>query len=526
MRYFLLTSFAIAIQLTAVCQPLQFRTGGGNLNNGLFNSTNIQYISILENSGAKMTRVNLYPYDYWDFVNNVPETNYADSLLLYLASKNIRVVLLFEHYVYFVSLGQPLGTYSKWQQIGSAFANRYKPGSAFFTSNGYPNYGIEYYTAINEPDIGLYMPKTIADGPENYHDALEGLADGVHSVDSSLKVIPGGFASENSAGSHTLNGFGTAIADLFNNGKLYGIDLHTYNDVSYAPILKWDNTNHVEFMAFHDFTQVKASCGITANIKFCATEFSFKENTQGINDTLAAKRLLTCIWGNLGAVLNDSVSSATEYALTWNLYNTLTVDPVYGMCITQTPYQPTLKGKTFKLVMDLSKDMDFTHLDPFNRGEYILQDTIKKMWVFQNYNMLSSIYGSTYTISQIPASTAYLQVYDWSGLRATIPNLNYSSYTFTNLNVNETYMFVATSDLTAGSFEPSNSIQPQVYPNPFEQFTTINPAGLSYKVYDAGCRLVASGTPSENNVIIGYDFLPGVYFIRFENGIVQKLIKY
>jgi hypothetical protein len=526
MKKYIFFFVVLVFQVCAFCQTIENRTGGGNMNNGLYDAPNIQRISILETTGAKMTRINLYPNDYWDFVNNVPETNYADSLLLYLASKDIRVVLLFEHYAYFVSLGQPLGDYSKWQQIGFAFANRYKPGGAFFTSNGYPNYGVEYFTAINEPDIGSYMPLTIADGPENYHDALEGLADGVHSADSTLKVMPGGFASENSAGSHTLNGYGTAIADLFNNGKLYGIDLHTYNDVSYAPILKYDNTNHVEFMPFYDFVQVKTGCGITADIKFCATEFGFKENTQGIDDTLAAKRTLTCIWGNLGTVLNDGYSSATEYALIWNIYNTLQVDPVYGMCFSQSPYIPTLKGQTFNLVLELTADMNFVQLDPFLRGEYILQDSIKKMWVFQNYNLLSNIYGSTYTINQIPASTAYIQVYDWSGLRYMIPNANYSSYTFTNLNVNETYMFVATSDVTAGMSESPAESNLCVFPNPFEQAAVVSSNGQGFQVFDASGRCIESAEPTISRVEIGENYPSGIYFVKFQNEKVVKIVKY
>src|SRR3989338_3661826 len=154
-------TWLILIQLCASIafgQTMGARTGGGNLNNGLYNAANLEYIDILEATGAKLARVNLYPNDFWNFATNLPKTDYADSLLLYLAAKDIGVVLLFEHYADFVALGQPLGDYSKWQQIGAAFAQRYAPGSVFFSSNGFPGYGVQYYTAINEPDLGSYMP--------------------------------------------------------------------------------------------------------------------------------------------------------------------------------------------------------------------------------------------------------------------------------------------------------------------------------------------------------------------------------
>jgi hypothetical protein len=505
-------------------QTIEYKTGGGNLNNGLLDAANIQRIVTLQATGSKMVRVNLYPNDYWNFTSNLPKTNYADSLLLNLASKNIHVVLIFEHYANFVNLGYPLGNYSKWFQIGKEFAFRYKPGGSFFTTNGFPNYGVQYYTAINEPDIGGFMPKTIMEGPENYHDALEGLADGVHNVAPSLKVMPGGFASENSAGSHTLNGFGTAIADLFNNGKLYGLDLHTYNDLQYAPILKFDNTNHVNFMPYYDFSEVKKACGITADIQFCPTEYGFKENTQGINASLAAKRTLTCIWGNLGAVKNDSTTSATEYALIWNLYNTLLQDPVYGMCNSQSPYSPTLKGQTHNLVISLASGMNFIHLDPFKRGEYILNGGGKTLWVFQNYKLLSNITGTSYTVQQIPSSATELKVYNWSGLIQTIPISNLTSYTVTGLNQNETYMFVANAAATTAiAIDEYSSIE--AYPNPFSESFSIKPEGHSFTIYDASLKPIQSIHRQYEECNLGRDYPSGIYYIIFENNKVMKIVK-
>jgi hypothetical protein len=527
MKNLYLTFFAVSIATVLWGQNPASLSGGGNLNNGTFSLINKQKVDILKNMGVKMARISLYPGDYWDenLKKAVPQK--LDSLILYMAKNGIKALVLFEYYGNYPSLGSPLGKYSKWFDIGKAFAARFSKGSAFFTSNGYANYGISYYSAINEPDISGYaIPKTIIDGAENYHDALEGLADGSHSIDMSLKVIPGGFATENAYSNHTLAGYGTAIADLWNNGKLAGIDLHTYNDARYAPIVRWDGYKTKYFMPQTDFEEVKASCGITRDIGFFCSEYGFKANTQGISDSMSAKRHLTCIWANLGVVGNDNATSATEYALVWNIFNTVEADSVYGMCDTFTPFAPNLKGKTYQLVMNLSKDMNFTKLDPRDRGEFILESPTRKMWVFQNIQTLSSIYGSSYLVNQIPTNVKNLKVYNWKGLLKTIPVSNVSQYLITDLPQTETVMIVAEIEVTTAYEDIVNASinQSFLFPNPAQDYITVEANKFrTIHIYDARGNKVMNQAISEAKVNIS-QLVDGLYVAEMvdANGVLTR----
>jgi len=96
-------------------------------------------------------------------------------------------MILFEYY----SEWGPLGDYNKWFAIGRDFATLFRPNSPWLVSQGITGWGISVYSAINEPDLAVDIPFS------TYVNAIEGLADGVHSVDPTLKVIPGGFMSEN-----------------------------------------------------------------------------------------------------------------------------------------------------------------------------------------------------------------------------------------------------------------------------------------------------------------------------------------
>ena len=383
-----------------------------------------------------MCRMNLYPANYWN--GSAPVPSGGDGTVLEAHTKGVIPMILFEDYASY----NDIGDYNKWFAIGQAFANRYHPNSAWLQSQGITNWGITIYTAINEPDNDNAIPKT---GTNSYYSALEGLADGVHSVDATLKVNPGGFMSENAYSDHTLRGYGTAIAPLWNNGKLDGIDLHTYNDISFAPI-----TGSFSHSPQSDFDSVKSTCGITRDINFYATEFNFKKDaSQGIDENLAAKRLLTCIWANLGVVKNDGHAAASQFAFVWNIFSTTTSDTLYGICTQLSPWTPTARGTTLQLVLSKTKGMQFTSLDPKGRGEFILTGSGgSKMWVLQNLQFWSSIYGTSYTVSGIPAGAKKLEVYGWDGLRQTITLSGQTSYTVTGLNNSETYMFLCPSFFT------------------------------------------------------------------------------
>ena len=206
-----------------------------------------------------------------------------------------------------------LGTYEQWVGLGKAFAEHCRPNGTWAREHGVKNWGITIYTAFNEPDGGDYKAGG-AIGPPRYVAALKGIADGVHSVEASLKVLPGGFLSPNAFRDWTLRGLGSALAPLWNDGTLDGIDLHTYYDVQYAPMEKT-----YERSAQNNFDQVKKACGITRDIHFYATEFNYKKRL--VEEDQAAKGFLTGLWDNLGVVKKDGKTGATMFAFPWNLFN-------------------------------------------------------------------------------------------------------------------------------------------------------------------------------------------------------------
>lgn len=430
-----LASLAVALLFMTVASQAQ--NPGAIMGSGNFNAGDGEYGTAAEQYdalnflGAKMSRLNIYPDRYWS--GSAPTPTVVQNAVLEARSKNNTPMILFEYY----SEWGPLGDYNKWFAIGRDFATQFRPNSPWLVSQGITGWGISVYSAINEPDLAVDIPTS------TYVNALRGLADGAHSVDATLKVIPGGFMSENAYSNHTLQGYGTAIAQLLNDGTLDGIDLHTYNDISFAPIVDSNGNATFDWSPQADFDSVKSGSGITRDINFYTTEFNFKNGTQGINETLAAKRFLTCIWANLGVVKNDGQTAATQFAFPWNAFHTLSQDVTYGLSTQLTPYTPSVRGTTLKLVLDQTAGMSFVSRDPKGRGEFILNGNNKKMWVWQNYPNWSNVAGTSYTVSGIPTGTTSLQVYGYNGLRSTIPISGQTSYNVTGLLTKETYMFLA-----------------------------------------------------------------------------------
>jgi len=416
--------------------------GGGNFTNGLVNAEMTTQFDILAAAGAHAIRLKILPG--WYYANDVPSPEKLDAQILLAHQRGVRTMIAqfayYDKYAGHPGWSKNLGDGAKWQAVGKAFAERFQPNSAFLTSHDIHDWGVTLYEAINEPNID----KTIAlTGPSSYFAALEGLADGVHAVNPNLAVIPAGLATKGAGGDRTLNGYGKAIAPLLNSGKLDGLDLHIYSDIKFAPIVREDGNVTFSCSAQAEFDEIKKACGITRDINFYCTEYNFKSGEQGIDDDLAAKRLLTCIWDRLGVVKADGHTSATKLALVWNLFDTTEANKRYGLTEQTSPWKPAARGKTFQLVMGLIAGMNFTHLDPLGRGEFTLAGDGKTLWVWQNYEGYSSIHGTRYTVSDIPAAAKTLKVYGWDGLRKTIDLHGQSSVTVDDLAERETYMFQA-----------------------------------------------------------------------------------
>jgi len=233
-----------------------------------------------------------------------------------------------------------------------------------------------------------------------------------------------------------LDGFGPAIADLWNNGKLDGIDLHTYSDVEYAPI-----AGTYKHSAQDNFDQIHIASKITRDINFYSTEFNFKKRL--INETTAAQGLLADIWDNLG-VVNSAGKPCTKLALIWNLYNLDTQDTDYGIAKQLQPqWIGTERGKTLQMVLSITSGMEFESADPKRSGEFVLVGGNKKLWVWQNRAQWTNHEETWYLVRNIPPGVSKLVVYNWAGSIAEIQLKGVSEYNVTKLQTEQSYMFLA-----------------------------------------------------------------------------------
>ncbi len=425
--------------------------GGGNFTNGEVTPQVLAQFKALNTVGAKMCRINVYPSVYLEKNDwGKPNPRVLDRVMEEAHRQGITPILLFEYYAdYYKDIG--FGTKAQWYNLGRAFAERFRPGGAWAREKGIRGAsGITVYAAMNEPEgTGLGAEKALPGlGPSAYKDALEGLADGVHFAERSLKVIPGGFKNPNARRDYRLDGLGPVIAPLLNDGKLDGIDLHTYYDVDHAPM-----EGRYDRSAQANFDDVKKACGINRDIRFYATEFNYK--LRGPNDTQkkpvtqeeAAKGFLTGIWDNLGVVGRDGSTSVTALAFPWNIFHDVSKDPEYGMNIGLDPWRPTPRGKVLAMVLRLTAGMKFSRLDPRRGGEYVLRGAGKTLWVWQNRPGWSRQSGRQYMLRNVPRGTTRIEIYGWEGLRRTVSVVSgLTAVPIANLPPGETYLFLGNAE--------------------------------------------------------------------------------
>ena len=159
--------------------------GGGNIHHNLQRAE--PQLKALNTVGAKMCRIPVSPGDY-GLETGEPHPERLDKLILLADQHGIEPILLFEYYTRW---HESLQGSERWRTIGRAYAARFAPDSDWLKSKGISGWGVRYYSAINEPTWKSNNPTPIP--PGEYAAALEGLADGVHSVDRNLHVNPGGW---------------------------------------------------------------------------------------------------------------------------------------------------------------------------------------------------------------------------------------------------------------------------------------------------------------------------------------------
>lgn len=424
----LLLSFSIAPAL-ADDTPLRMRTGGGNLVTHLTGPGSADLYQALGAIGAGLGRMDSYG---WRDLAHIPTPENFDAAMLEAYRHKITPIILLEYEGSYQTLDPPqlIGSYSEWFETGVAYARRFQPGGEWAQQHGIDNYGATVFTAINEPDVQATIPK------KDYHDALAGFADGIHSVNPSLRVVPGGFATCNSAGDPTLGGYGTAIADLLQSGQLDGIDLHTYYNARWFPLTKGR-----EFSAQSCFDRVKAALGITRDINFYATEFNVSRDDAWTEPAVAARLFLTAIWDEFG-VVGAGNRPATMLAFPWSLPDDGSIEgPPYAMATHRSPWAPDLRSKVLQTVLSLGGDMHFTALDPKGSGMFTLTDGKAVLHVWQDLDGWTDAPGTRWTVP-VPDGATVAELWGWEGLRRTIKVKSGTEVTVEGLKIGETYMLL------------------------------------------------------------------------------------
>ncbi|EJW11497.1 hypothetical protein A33M_3110 [Rhodovulum sp. PH10] len=387
--------------------PLRWRVGGGNIVSHLVGRETAQLYAALNGIGAKLGRMDSYG---WRDLSRKPAPRDFDAAMREAYMHGITPIMLLEYEGSYQTLDppQPIGSYADWYAAGRAMAKRFRPDGDWGRENGIENFGVTVFTAINEPDVQATIPK------DAYHDALAGLADGVHSIDKTLRVVPGGFATCNSHGDATLRGYGPAIADLLADGRLDGIDLHTYYNARWFPL-----TRGQEFSAQSCFDRVKAAMKISRDVNFYATEFNVARDDAWSDETLAAKLFLTAFWDNVG-VAGANGRPATVLASPWNLADTGRIEgPAYAMAAREAPWAPDARARVLAMVLKLAGDKRITSLDRV-RGLVTLEDDDGIVIAWQNLPGWTDRPGKELRI-ELPAWAQRAEVWGFDGPRETVP---------------------------------------------------------------------------------------------------------
>ncbi|CCE00445.1 hypothetical protein [Bradyrhizobium sp. STM 3809] len=402
------------------------RIGGGNLVTHLAGKS-AQLYQALHGVGAGMGRMDSYG---WRTLARVPTPHDFDAAMLEAYKNGITPLVLLEYEGSYQTLSppQPIGSYQDWFAAGQAMAKRFRPGGDWGRENGIPDWGATVFTAINEPDVQATIPL------KDYHDALAGLADGVHSVDPSLRVVPGGFATCNSHGDATLRGYGPAIADLLADGRLDGIDLHTYYNDRWYPM-----TRGRAFSVQTCFDRIKQAMGLTRDVNFYSTEFNVARAGAWESEQVAARLFLNAIWDQLAVVGKDGRLPVSVITFPWNLGDTPDVDGLaYAMASGKDPWVPEARSAVLRTVLQLAGHMKIVSIDR-RLALYTLSGADADLIVWQNIAGWTDRPGRAVEI-ELPAWARSLEVWGWDGLQRRI-DATPGRFFVDGLNANETYMF-------------------------------------------------------------------------------------
>ncbi|TDX64262.1 hypothetical protein EDE12_10598 [Methylosinus sp. sav-2] len=406
--------------------PLRMRIGGGNLVTHLHGAPSAQIYAALRGVGAPLGRMDSYG---WRTLDRKPTPSDFDAAMREAYERGITPVILLEYEgsYQFLDPPQPIGSYRDWFIAGVAYARRFQPGGEWAKANQVSGWGATIFTAINEPDVQATIPR------EEYRRALEGLADGVHSVNRDLKVVPGGFATCNSHGDATLRGYGPAIAPLLEDGRLDGVDLHTYYNFRWFPL-----TRGRQFSAQSCFDRVKKAMGLSRDINFYATEYNISKSEGWARPETAAKLFLTAFWDEMAVVGADGRRPATVLAMPWNLGDTGAIEgPSYAMASGAAPWRPEARAIVLRNLIALAGSMHFVSIDR-EKGLLTLEGPTGRLLVWHDLEGWTDAPGSAWTVP-LPAWAVTAELWGWDGLRRRVPVAG-PEHRFAGLKPDETYM--------------------------------------------------------------------------------------
>ncbi|MCG8391402.1 MAG: hypothetical protein MJA30_37970, partial [Cytophagales bacterium] len=255
---FTLLAITLGSCLSSLAQDIPSMMGGVAGSTNRSNESFVNSFSSSNVSGVHNPRLSIYPNRYWDTSTNQPTPEEVDELILMAHDHGQDLALYFIHYL--EESGDP-GDYNKWYAIGQAFATRFGKNSAWLASKGITDWGSTTFMAFNEP-----WHNTQSWDPQVFKDCMDGLGDGVHSVNPDFMVTPGGMPTYLLPDRNPLIG---AITPLLNDGTLDGLTFHLYNDTRRERPWRMD----YEFNSQAVFDAVKSHWGITADIYYHVTEY-------------------------------------------------------------------------------------------------------------------------------------------------------------------------------------------------------------------------------------------------------------
>ncbi len=406
--------------------PPDIRIGGGNIR---FRGDPAK-LKVLQDLGAGMCRIPIGPREYWDAKAGKATPERMDEGIRAAHRHGVTPMILFEYYTRWKDV---LGDGAKWRAIGGAFAGRFRPNSPWLVGQGIRDWGVTFYSAVNEPMWRANNPRPIP--PDAYAAAIEGLADGVHGVDPALKVSPGGYQEVPLF--QNKNPYIKAVAPLYNKGRLFAIDIHRYWDVDHVPM-----RGRYGWSLQSQFEKAKREAGITADVAFYTTEMNFKKRE--VTEEEAARGFLTALWDALTVTGADG-RRVTQFVLPWNIFHTAAKDDHYGLCTTGDPWTPNARGRVLRTVCRLTRGMTFVSVDPKRTGVTVMAGAGRKLWVWQNRKAWTREPGTSFALKGVPAGAKEVEVYGWDGLRKRVP-VTGGSVTVAGLVPEQTYMFYAVAE--------------------------------------------------------------------------------